>query len=104
MRYNLEVVILQESNNKKLVHNQLIRSRTGREWLEWCALPAIGTSKGIIVAWKSSAVQMEEELIINFAGSISKRLCEGVHMDAIRCIWARGHLFKIGILGRTSGY
>lgn len=35
--------------------------------MEWSVLPTIGTSGGIIVAWKPVVIQKEEEMVGNFS-------------------------------------
>lgn len=55
-----DLVILQETK-KEVMGDRLVRSLIGSVLSEWCTLPAIGTSSGILLAWDSSAIRKKKD-------------------------------------------
>lgn len=55
----LDIVLFQETK-KEVVGDQFVRSSVGASLSEWCALPAIGTSGGIFLAWNPNVVRKKD--------------------------------------------
>lgn len=56
MKFKLDLIVLQEAK-KEMMQDRLVRSGTGPLLSKWVALPAIGTSGGILLAWKPEAIK-----------------------------------------------
>lgn len=68
-KYNPTVVIIQETK-KDDMNAKLVNSSVGSILSEWCALPAVGTSRGILIVWDPVEVKKVDEIIGNLSFSI----------------------------------
>lgn len=59
---NLDVLVLQETKKDKM-SNQLVRWILGPDLSEWCVVPVVNTTGGILCAWNPSSVCHSEEWI-----------------------------------------
>lgn len=64
-----DIVILQETKNKQILC-RLLRSFVGMELSEWRVVPAIGTTRGILIAWNPIYVCKVDENLGNFSVSL----------------------------------
>lgn len=69
IKYDPTILILQETKKEDMnVH--LVKSSMGPKLTEWCSLPVVGTSGGIIIAWDPLEVRKIDEIVGNFLVSI----------------------------------
>lgn len=65
-KYNPTSLILQETK-KENITLQLMKSSMGPKLTEWYALPACGTSRGILIAWDVFEIKKVNEIVGNFS-------------------------------------
>lgn len=72
-KFRPDMIVLQETK-KEVMNDRLVRSSVGGGYSEWSALPAIGSSGGILMAWKPNIIKKID--IRMGAFSISMQLVE----------------------------
>lgn len=69
MKFKPDVVLLQETK-KAFVDGRMVRSSVGNLLSEWTALPAVGSTGGILVAWNPLMIKVVEVKLGSFSISI----------------------------------